>query len=180
MAAKCKVPDCESPTKAIGLCGKHLHRHYRYGDVHVVKRISKGPVLCTIDGCSKPTNARGLCGMHYSRWYHHGDVGKVESTMAPAGTGHITPLGYRTFRLPDHPNAWKDGRVPEHVMVMAEVLGRPIKKGEKIHHRNGIRTDNRPENLELWAKSHPKGQRISDQVEWAKELLWEYEPEALR
>lgn len=53
----------------------------------------------------------------------------------------------------------------EHRAVMAEILGRPLRKGENIHHKNGIRHDNSPENLELWSKAQPHGQRVSDIIE---------------
>lgn len=49
-----------------------------------------------------------------------------------------------------------------HRVVMERMLGRGLIKGEEVHHRNGDRTDNRPENLELWHRSHPKSQRLSD------------------
>lgn len=82
--------------------------------------------------------------------------------------------GYYLLLRKGHPNAQRAGKIFEHVFIMSEHLGRPLKKSENVHHKNGIRTDNRIENLELWHRGQPAGQRLEDKLNWAKDLLEEY------
>ncbi len=63
----------------------------------------------------------------------------------------------------------------EHILVMEEILGRYLVPGESVHHRNGVRDDNRPQNLELWTRPQPTGIRVSDAIAWAHEILGLYE-----
>lgn len=61
--------------------------------------------------------------------------------------------GYVFLYMPDHPRSTKQGYIREHIYILEQKLGRPIKKDEIPHHINGIKDDNRPENLTV-LKTH--------------------------
>ena len=65
------------------------------------------------------------------------------------GEGSLSNSGYRTLTRHGHPNSSKRGQILEHIYVMSNHLGRPLHKHESVHHKNGIRDDNRIDNLEL-------------------------------
>ena len=65
------------------------------------------------------------------------------------GGEYIDVEGYKRIYEPQHPHATARGYVKEHIKVIVEMLGRPLKKGEQVHHINRNRLDNRIENLQL-------------------------------
>lgn len=93
--------------------------------------------------------------------------------------GKTNKEGYVLITDRSHPNANKRGRILEHVYVMSKHLGRPIMRGETIHHKNGIRSDNRIENLELMTGKHGAGVRVTDMVAFCVNFLMMYSPEKL-
>lgn len=106
--------------------------------------------FCSRKCASKREVKNPVCGERHHAW---------------KGGRMVTPKGYVAVLTPYHPSLKGSQRryVLEHRLVMEQITGRFLKPKEHVHHRNGIRNDNRPENLELWVNGHPPGQRVEEQ-----------------
>lgn len=172
----CTVTGCDRPIIGRGYCSIHYGRWRRSGDP--LKKLSDrydskdGP--CKAAGCTEPRLHKGYCQTHYYRFWKHGiATGGRPSPMRKRGEG-TKNNGYHFTSV------YIDGvqrQVGTHRLVMERALGRKLKPNENVHHINGIRDDNRPENLQLWVKTQPCGQRPPDLVAWARQILELYEAE---
>lgn len=120
---------------------------------------------CTVDGCEKKHQGKGYCDKHYYRYWKHGSPHIMK--RAENGKGAINGHGYREFKIGGK-------NFKEHRLVMEKFLGRKLLPNENVHHINGNKLDNRIENLELWVSHQPPGQRFTDLIKYAEEILSMY------
>jgi hypothetical protein len=75
--------------------------------------------------------------------------------------GHYTSKGYVFEYCPDHPNNC-DGYVLQHRLVVERSIGRILDKEELVHHINGVKTDNRIENLAIMKRGeHIRSHKVN-------------------
>jgi hypothetical protein len=96
----------------------------------------------------------------------------LESKQYPnSRVKHLSKDGYFYVYYRKHPHCDREGRVYEHRIIMEKKIGRYLLPFENVHHKNGIKTDNSIDNLELWVSVQPAGGRVVDVVKWARKIL---------
>ena len=183
--AICSVEGCKTRAQARGLCDLHYRRSLKGQDLSIPPRYYHKPgEVCSVDGCDRKARTKGYCQTHYGRVKRLGEPGPAfirerrEPHVDYAGrtwykvSASVDTQGYAQARL-TQPDG-KKVQIAVHRIVMQNHLGRDLLPHENVHHINGVRDDNRLENLELWSSSQPSGQRVQDKIAWAREILATY------
>lgn len=172
----CQVKGCGRKHKSKGYCSAHSKRLKYWGelreDIPLRDHLSLG---CSVENCQSDKKAMGLCNKHYEKLKKYGNpLSGKEAEKGFIGKRYIDKYGYAFVYMPVEGKRSKCSYISEHRLVMEQKLGRKLSPRETVHHLNGDRLDNRPENLELWLYPQKPGQRVKDLIIWAKEILGTY------
>lgn len=159
--ARCSIEGCGRRPRANGMCAGHLSRQQLGIPMEGAFRpkASATPTPCLVADCGRRASSRGMCLRHASRRSSGILDDQGNKLREPYSVGRGRPRaqekwfssdGYVLVKAPDgHPRARQDGSILEHRLVLEQDLGRVLEDWEIVHHKNGDRSDNSLENLEL-------------------------------
>ncbi len=182
---QCKAEGCLKTTQggAFGFCHSHymacrrghLDSSGRWNSPMGRNRCSITTEGCKIPNCNFSHYGRGFCRRHLRKFNAgllgaNGEILRIPVIGRPRKKDKWVGVdGYALVPAPPgHPRARQDGSILEHRLVIESKIGRYLEDWEIVHHKNGDRSDNRPENLELLdgrarngTEAHPPGHEFN-------------------
>lgn len=148
-ATICALDGCGRPFRAMGLCTMHYQRMKNHGSTDEPKRGYAG-AICSVKECQSVATDSGMCGKHAQRVRRYGNPDFITSAEVANMRNRLAQMEVR----PSVKNSYAKffGR-HEHRVVAEQMLGRPLKEGEIVHHIDGNRRNNTPENLKVMTQS---------------------------
>ena len=192
---KCSVKECGARFYAKGFCALHYERNRNGTPLDLPKRSYVEE--CLGEGCKGVIYAKGLCRYHYERKRKglplnplktrptrqpkakrpkakrpkaNGSKERIVSSVTNCKGGYVSiKVSHGIPNSSGSLNYW----MAFHRLIMELKLGRPLRKSEIVHHKDGDRANNHPDNLELCEPYQPPGQRKVDKARaftrWLKE-----------
>lgn len=146
----CSVPACGGISFCRGFCRGHYDDLLHSGKIKRLLRPHYNGTVCPVLGCEKKCEDMGMCGKHAQRVRRHGNPNYIPSELvrsalireAQPRLGKCKPTTYKKLF----------GR-HEHRHVAEIKIGRPLQSGEIVHHVDGNRHNNSPDNLEVMSQA---------------------------
>ena len=126
------------------------------------------PKKCCIEGCTNDTSkgSKGMCGMHAARVRRYGDPNYITPENQRRKNNRESQLQRFTQVKPDTYRKLHGRHI--HRVIAEQVIGRPLAKGEIVHHIDGNKQNNDPSNLQVMTQSEHMKLHLAEMMQAKK------------